>query len=376
MTQELPLAPNSDSAENTSIESILIRKNGSAPEKHPLDGQVVTIGRDERNNVVLDTDGVSRLHARLECEQGTWYITDLGSTNGTFLNTEKLPSYAPHLVAAGDRMHVGDVRLEFYRAGQTFGSNGGSTAVVSPEFAEDEESVAAISLARQLFSGVEDQVVDPPTDAAQAEIDAIEALEALKSPMNPPVPPVAEPLPRVTEPEPVAPLSESTTRFELPSLANESILSSFGSMRTLSDALAQRSEQPKLQPFSTSVWPTVLIQSGQVVVSILNESNKTRHFTVELAVMDGVESGEGVFSAEIAAGAERRTALNIHATTRPFFGESADYPFQIVVNRDQADERVSDGIVRVEPRFTTAMAAFGTGAVLLSLAAWLASFLF
>src|ERR1700748_1182602 len=51
--------------------------------RHVLDREVVTIGRDRENDIVLDSDSVSRRHARVEHRDGRIYLTDLDSTNGT-----------------------------------------------------------------------------------------------------------------------------------------------------------------------------------------------------------------------------------------------------------------------------------------------------
>lgn len=50
----------------------------------------VTIGRTEENIIVLADEGISRLHAAIEHENGEYFIVDLGSSNGVFLNNEKI----------------------------------------------------------------------------------------------------------------------------------------------------------------------------------------------------------------------------------------------------------------------------------------------
>jgi len=55
-----------------------------------LDDAEVSVGRDAENLVSLHAQGVSRYHARVFCENGTWTVEDLGSTNGTRINNSKL----------------------------------------------------------------------------------------------------------------------------------------------------------------------------------------------------------------------------------------------------------------------------------------------
>ena len=50
----------------------------------------VTIGRTEDNSLILPDGGVSRQHAAIEFETGDYFIVDLGSSNGVFLNNEKI----------------------------------------------------------------------------------------------------------------------------------------------------------------------------------------------------------------------------------------------------------------------------------------------
>ena len=73
----------------------------------------VDVGRSERCAIRLDDTYVSQMHARLYGENGTWYVKDLGSTNGTFVNDRKVD--APIQVHAGDVVKVGKTLLELKR---------------------------------------------------------------------------------------------------------------------------------------------------------------------------------------------------------------------------------------------------------------------
>jgi hypothetical protein len=79
----------------------------------PLDGEL-TFGRSDSCGVQLDDTYVSTLHARLFSKDGTWFVEDLGSTNGTYLNRVKVTSPSP--IAVGDEVRVGKTIVEVRRS--------------------------------------------------------------------------------------------------------------------------------------------------------------------------------------------------------------------------------------------------------------------
>jgi DNA-binding transcriptional ArsR family regulator len=82
------------------------------PELVVLDDGRVTVGRDPSNDVALAWDAtVSSMHAVLERYPAGWAIRDVGSSNGTFLNGERL--LAEHRLRDRDEIRVGATRLVF-----------------------------------------------------------------------------------------------------------------------------------------------------------------------------------------------------------------------------------------------------------------------
>ncbi len=69
------------------------------------------VGRDAAGTLVLDEDTVSARHATLRHDRGAWWIDDLGSTNGTFINGH--PVRGSSRVSAGDEVRFGHVALRF-----------------------------------------------------------------------------------------------------------------------------------------------------------------------------------------------------------------------------------------------------------------------
>ena len=84
--------------------------NGQETSTFEYDQPVITIGRAEVNDIVLPTPKVSKRHARLEVTPHGLVLTDLKSTNGTYLNGRKV--MAAVLVGEGDHVHVGEFSIE------------------------------------------------------------------------------------------------------------------------------------------------------------------------------------------------------------------------------------------------------------------------
>jgi len=74
---------------------------------------ITTLGRDVNNAVVVDDEFVSAEHAVLTFRGRTWYVEDLDSTNGTFVNGSPVDGVAP--LGYGDEIQLGQVRLRLER---------------------------------------------------------------------------------------------------------------------------------------------------------------------------------------------------------------------------------------------------------------------
>lgn len=84
-----------------------------APEgrEYPLGRGKATIGRDPGNDIVISAKQVSRHHAYILCDQTECSVTDLRSTNGTFINSSPIPPKQPQPIQPGDALSIGPVTL-------------------------------------------------------------------------------------------------------------------------------------------------------------------------------------------------------------------------------------------------------------------------
>jgi hypothetical protein len=97
------------------------------------------IGRERDNDVVLLDPKASRYHAQISFEAGQWTVTDLGSSNHTYVNGQLVA--APTALRPGDRIGVGETELTF----TLLGLPTDKTPVVKAAPAPAERSVAPVS---------------------------------------------------------------------------------------------------------------------------------------------------------------------------------------------------------------------------------------
>ncbi len=85
----------------------LIMRSGPTPgASFNLEGDQLTIGRDSTNDIVINDAEISRRHARLTFQGGKYVLEDLGSTNGTFVNGQRLAG--PRVLKAGEVVSFGE----------------------------------------------------------------------------------------------------------------------------------------------------------------------------------------------------------------------------------------------------------------------------
>jgi hypothetical protein len=117
-----------------------IRPDGSS-RTIAFDGRPLTIGRAPDNGLVIRDGRASRHHARIDGRRGTLVLTDLGSTNGSFVNDRRIESVA---LGAGDRVRIGTTAFVVEAVGD---------AIDLPGSTPREDAADASSAARPRSTG-------------------------------------------------------------------------------------------------------------------------------------------------------------------------------------------------------------------------------
>lgn len=90
---------------------VVVQGVGEGPPLFALDGQEIVLGRQPDVDLRLDAREVSRRHARITQAGKQYYLEDLGSSNGTWLNGNRLVAYKPHPLQNGDVIRLSQLLL-------------------------------------------------------------------------------------------------------------------------------------------------------------------------------------------------------------------------------------------------------------------------
>jgi len=96
------------SAKPRAPQGVIVAREGSVKREVPLTADPITVGRDPRNDIVLDDRRVSRRHAEVRLRLGRYTLYDLQSTNGTFVNGRRI---AEMVLSDEDRITIGGAEL-------------------------------------------------------------------------------------------------------------------------------------------------------------------------------------------------------------------------------------------------------------------------
>jgi hypothetical protein len=105
------------------LAKFLVRSGSLKGQRLYVKVPVVNIGRAEYNDLVIPDDSVSSQHAKLTRREGVWILSDVGSTNGTLVDGERISGDTP--IAPGAFVRFGDIQLVFEPTDDDAGINKG-----------------------------------------------------------------------------------------------------------------------------------------------------------------------------------------------------------------------------------------------------------
>lgn len=156
---------------------LLLKFNAAVIKEVPLnEGDTLTVGRKPENDVVIDNPAVSSHHCKISRQGDTFYVEDLGSTNGTFVNEKKIVKAGLHHqdvvgVAKHALVYIED-DPEKLKAAKS--SSPDATVVLTPEKSQEMASAAAaISKSAQAERTGMLKVLKGAVGAAECELKGI-----------------------------------------------------------------------------------------------------------------------------------------------------------------------------------------------------------
>ena len=127
--------------------AIIISEKGGAERRESFDKNEINVGRVQGNDLMLPKGNVSKHHARLLFRDGRFIVTDLKSTNGTYVNGRKIAQAT--IVREGDKIYIGDFVLRL----ETNGAVGVGGQEPTAAGGSEEESIRTVAREQQGNAG-------------------------------------------------------------------------------------------------------------------------------------------------------------------------------------------------------------------------------
>lgn len=135
------------------------------PQVVTLGEDTITLGRDDKCDVVLAQSAVSRSHARISRDGTLFFLEDLGSSFGTLLNGAKIKKNEKQLLRNGDTIAIAQFDVVFDRIADVTESNAGNTMFVSRNLVKDVMKGLGTSGERPFF-----RVMNGPREGQKIEV--------------------------------------------------------------------------------------------------------------------------------------------------------------------------------------------------------------
>jgi serine/threonine protein kinase len=358
-------------------DQLIIAHHGEDARAVPLDKSSIVVGRAETCDLPLAAPGISRQHARLEKTDSGWQVTDLGSTNGTFLAESKLLPDIPEPWDSGQVFRIGPYYLHWQPAAPGGSDMGDAERMVGPAIGIAATASTAPPGATQMMSssGRLSIVVNPtvleigPGSTGTVQVDLQNQghtvdhfkIEAIGLPSEWVIiqqdtvqlmPGGTASLPVLIKPPRDSSATAGRHRFRIMvrSVANPA------ETATVSGTL----EMESFAQLAIDMRPKQLKHGSVCRVLLHNEGNADQVYAI--VGRDPAEAVQFVGQTsrlQVAPGARQAVDLKVKARSRPLFGRSKTLPFQIQISEagggKNGEDHTIGGALEVPPVFPSWM---------------------
>ena len=314
--------------------------------EYPIETAHVVIGRSDGNGVVIDHVSVSRRHAQLKFESDKLLVEDLGSANGSFLGSQRLPANTPAEVTEGQSLRFGDVEARFIFPNSEAAAPAGAQQSGNPQDTQGTIGVSLVSPSSPVAVGAATTatvvVQNRGTSLDQLTISVIDLPPAWVRISRPNVPLVAGARDEITiviQP----PRSPESTAGEHPFAVSVVSSENGREVRVLGTCT--------ILPFEAFSMSLDQHGSGYQVV-VENQGNAPMAYTLAASSDGGqVTTGLGRETVELAPGENASVPLSVAAKGRPLFGAVQVRKFRVQAKpaRGSGQAATAEGQVTVRP---------------------------
>ncbi len=127
-----------------------------------LEGPMIRVGRDASNNIQLHDTEVSRHHAEIRCLDNSYAISDLNSSNGTYVNGQRVKQYP---LNSGDQLQMGSTLMLFTGPSEETEEDLAKAVDIGPPKQEDEGSRIVHAVSQEEGSRIFDSQAEMPQNS-------------------------------------------------------------------------------------------------------------------------------------------------------------------------------------------------------------------
>jgi len=146
---------------------LLLNSEGKVSQEFDLNQPNIVLGRSPQANVVIASNEVSRSHAQIANTANGFFLSDMGSTNGTFLNGEEIQPRQMIQLKSNDQLNLGEIALIFQLVEET-------AAPEEPKFKDDQQLASYSPSYNQAYEAYTPNITD---DYQSIPVDYIQKIQ-------------------------------------------------------------------------------------------------------------------------------------------------------------------------------------------------------